>query len=273
MGLMAVVPLGPISATMAEAHIQGAGGIIAQAAVEVSARGNEVIERLEEELEKVMEKIEEEMDDFDFDEDFEGEEIDSELLAQVEDLTERIEEVDDAVYAGICAGDDAIMGLDVSEDDYSVLEAYAAFESAFYSAIGAACPVRTGFLRASCMCFFAGESILCVALAPYAQYVEYGTSRMHAQPYFEQAIEQGVEAMKPYLAKLLDKMHMNAQMDGRAGASSVVSTASGGSPDLSGSIGGVLGIVMGIFVSSIINVLLDEVEALFMDIDYEVSVV
>lgn len=79
--------------------------------------------------------------------------------------------------------------------------------------------------------------------------------------------------MKPYLAELADKMYMNAWMDGRAGASSVVSTASGGSPDLSGSIGGVLGIVMGIFVSSILNVLLDEVEALFMDIDYEVSVV
>jgi HK97 gp10 family phage protein len=50
-------------------------------------------------------------------------------------------------------------------------------------------PVRTGALRDSIRVEGAGSSSTVVAGVPYAVYVEYGTSRMGAQPFFWPALE------------------------------------------------------------------------------------
>lgn len=50
-------------------------------------------------------------------------------------------------------------------------------------------PVRTGALRDSIHREGAGSSATVVAGAPHAVYVEYGTSRMSAQPFFWPALE------------------------------------------------------------------------------------
>lgn len=73
------------------------------------------------------------------------------------------------------------------EIDYS--DAWDTFEKVFQSQARSMCPVRTGYLRST----IGGEqndntSYTCWAEAEYAQYVEYGTYKMAAQPYFEPAI-------------------------------------------------------------------------------------
>lgn len=69
-----------------------------------------------------------------------------------------------------------------------------AFERAFMNTARELCPVRTGYLRSTIHCDVSGDMIECYADADYAQYVEYGTSRMAAQPYFEPALLAGIEA-------------------------------------------------------------------------------
>ena len=51
-------------------------------------------------------------------------------------------------------------------------------------------PVRTGFLKSTIQKVVAGAAIrLVTALAPYSQFVEFGTSRMAAQPFLRPALE------------------------------------------------------------------------------------
>ncbi len=50
-------------------------------------------------------------------------------------------------------------------------------------------PVRTGFLRSSISRLVSGGKFVVAALASYAGYVEYGTSRMSARPYLTPAAE------------------------------------------------------------------------------------
>lgn len=72
--------------------------------------------------------------------------------------------------------------------DYS--GAVEAFISTFLQVANELVPVRTGYLRSTITANTDGEEeIYCEATADYAQYVEYGTSYMEAQPYFEPAIE------------------------------------------------------------------------------------
>ena len=57
------------------------------------------------------------------------------------------------------------------------------------------CPVDTGYL---CSTIDAGgdeSSVYAEATAEYAEYVEYGTSRMGAQPFFEPALEAAAEVL------------------------------------------------------------------------------
>jgi len=55
------------------------------------------------------------------------------------------------------------------------------------------CPVDTGELISSIDGFTDGEGVEVYADADYAQYVEYGTSKMEAQPYFRPAIAAALE--------------------------------------------------------------------------------
>lgn len=69
---------------------------------------------------------------------------------------------------------------------------FAVFQSRFRASIVANCPVRTGNLLSSIHCEISGMTIRVYTQCPYAQYVEYGTWKQMAQPYFEQAISDAL---------------------------------------------------------------------------------
>lgn len=77
------------------------------------------------------------------------------------------------------------------EIDYS--EAWDTFERTFNAAINQMCPVRTGYLKSTIGGNQTSDTTYEVyADAEYAQYVEYGTYKMSAQPYFEPAIRRAI---------------------------------------------------------------------------------
>lgn len=53
-------------------------------------------------------------------------------------------------------------------------------------------PIDTGFLHDSIGVSFLGDGVAFYAMADYAQYVEFGTSRMDAQEYFTPALEEAM---------------------------------------------------------------------------------
>jgi HK97 gp10 family phage protein len=86
----------------------------------------------------------------------------------------------------ISGGDDQIGEASVSVD-YS--SACAVFVDTFLRVANQLVPVDTGYLRSTIDAGEWGDGFWCEATADYAQYVEYGTSYMDAQPYFEPALE------------------------------------------------------------------------------------
>ena len=68
-----------------------------------------------------------------------------------------------------------------------------AFLDTFFDIVYDLCPVDTGELISSIDGFTDGEGVEVYADADYAQYVEYGTSKMEAQPYFRPAIAAALE--------------------------------------------------------------------------------
>ena len=76
----------------------------------------------------------------------------------------------------------------VVEIDYS--DAFAAFADTFYSVATDLVPIDTGYLFSTISSSSDDWSITAEADADYAQYVEYGTWKMDAQPYFAPALNQ-----------------------------------------------------------------------------------
>ena len=81
------------------------------------------------------------------------------------------------------------------------------------------CPVDTGELISSIDGSTDGESVEVYADADYAQYVEYGTSKMEAQPYFRPAIASAFERAKQVWQDAVDEameeeQQMLAQLEG-----------------------------------------------------------
>ena len=72
------------------------------------------------------------------------------------------------------------------------------FCDTFLAEAQARCPVRTGYLRSTISASSTASSITCMVGAEYAQYVEYGTSRQSAQPYFEPALQIALETARGY---------------------------------------------------------------------------
>ena len=68
-----------------------------------------------------------------------------------------------------------------------------AFLDTFFDIAYDLCPVDTGELISSIDGFTDGEKVEVYADADYAQYVEYGTSKMEAQPYFRPALETALK--------------------------------------------------------------------------------
>ena len=76
----------------------------------------------------------------------------------------------------------------IVEVDYS--EACQAFCDTFMNIAKSLVPVDTGYLRSTIGADTDGWHVEAYAEAEYAQYVEYGTWNMMAQPYFTPAVEQ-----------------------------------------------------------------------------------
>lgn len=193
----------------------------------------------------------------------------------LEDLRERIEAIYEAFHDADDTGYNWVERIaSSSENAYSVEEAYQAFSNAFHDTINALCPVRTGFLRSTCDCIFLGDSILCVADAEYAQYVEYGTSRMAAQPYFEPAIEDGVRAMQLVLNTLADNAFYNGKSDGQAGSYAVQNAAASASGDIASVVGGIVGFVIMLIISAFFDMIESLIDEIFSDTEsYEIMII
>jgi len=59
------------------------------------------------------------------------------------------------------------------------------------------CPVDTGLLRASIRTRIAGDKIIISASKEYASYVEFGTHKMHPQPFIRPALHMGMVKFLP----------------------------------------------------------------------------
>lgn len=133
--------------------------------------------------------------------------------------------------------------------DYS--EGCAVFVDRFLEVARNLVPVDTGYLQSRLDASTDGDEITCEDDCEYAQYVEYGTIRMGAQPYFEPAIEAAYDAAKPYWDDALDEAQ---QMDGRKWADDQ-SSAVGGGKGLGGFFGNLFGVLLAAFIVGIIRVL------------------
>lgn len=88
-----------------------------------------------------------------------------------------------------------------------------AFLDTFFNIAYDLCPVDTGELISSIDGFTDEESVEVYADADYAQYVEYGTSKMDAQPYFRPAIAAAFEVAKRDWQEAVDEaMEEESQM-------------------------------------------------------------
>lgn len=74
-------------------------------------------------------------------------------------------------------------------------QALTAYADTFRSVIETATPVDTGFLKSSISCTYdTFDGVMqSITLCEYAEYVEYGTWKMAAQPYFEPAVDEAYE--------------------------------------------------------------------------------
>lgn len=90
-------------------------------------------------------------------------------------------------------GISTISSIDISSECNEITNV---FSETFMSSIGELTPVRTGYLVSSIYTDNSEIEVECYAGADYAQYVEYGTYKMNAQPYFEPSIEAGIQAVK-----------------------------------------------------------------------------
>lgn len=124
----------------------------------------------------------------------------------------------------------------------SYAEGCRVFCDTFLAEAQARCPVRTGYLRSTISASSTASSITCMAGADYAQYVEYGTSRQSAQPYFEPALQIALETAREYwdraesevIMKQRELVQRGRQLENRVnqfqedGASTIQGTSLGG---------------------------------------------
>lgn len=98
------------------------------------------------------------------------------------------------LYAGfdVCAD----MGFIESTPEYGIMPDYSEgceiFCQVFEEVSKSLCPVDTGYLRSTLFASYSGTFCECETNCEYAQYQEYGTWCMPAQPYFEEALAQAI---------------------------------------------------------------------------------
>ena len=114
-----------------------------------------------------------------------------------------------------------------------------AFLDTFFDIVYDLCPVDTGELISSIDGFNDGEGVEVYADADYAQYVEYGTSKMEAQPYFRPAIDAALKiANRDWQEAVDEAMEEEAGMLAGLGGEKEEDEEEGG--------GGLTGLAMGI---------------------------
>lgn len=259
MGLMAVIPLEEVPFELYNAYTGSAGYSVSSASSEVNTRGMALIMELQIQI-MILQMTAA----------IGGSSL--EIQEEIQELTERIMEIHNGMMAASVEGWNQIQSIyeETPLDEFQLDSEYSAFEQAFNNTIADLCPVRTGYLRSTCECFRVSNTIICWAGAEYAQYVEYGTSKMSAQPFFEPAIEAGIRAMTPYMRSHTQQTQINASTRGRQGVSSVSSAAAVESDDLAEALDGLAGFIM-MLVGALIAALFEVVLELFLDISINYS--
>jgi Bacteriophage HK97-gp10, putative tail-component len=122
------------------------------------------------------------------------------------------------------------------------------FESTFMDNIDNLTPVDTGRLVGSIECSTESMSIECVANCEYAQYVEYGTIYMAAQPYFEPSIAAALNAAMPEWQEAYQEAQEEEQEQ-------LQQMQAGGTDGLNEMIGGLLGQLLGSIINAFLGLL------------------
>lgn len=155
-------------------------------------------------------------------------------------------------------GGDENIGYESVPVDYS--EACEAFVSTFLDTALSLVPVDTGYLRSTINANADGDTCEAEATADYAQYVEYGTVYMDAQPYFEPALEaacaaaaeaaeEALQEAQEELADLVGDMFVGSDFVGMA-------MEGGGGGGLQEVLASVLTIIFMSFVSAFVSLIL-----------------
>ena len=152
------------------------------------------------------------------------------------------------------------LGLPV---DYS--EGCDVFADAWLDAATDLVPVDTGHLQSTLDAEADDEGCTCETLCDYAQYVEYGTIKMEAQPYFEPALDIALEEATPiweeaYEEALQQEQEELEEMEETMGEggnrwqeNNMIQSQMGGG----GFAGSLLGIIIAAVVVGFFNILMD----------------
>lgn len=135
--------------------------------------------------------------------------------------------------------------------DYT--DAFAAFADAFYDYATDLVPVDTGYLQSTISSSSDDWSITAEASAEYAEYVEFGTWKMAAQPYFIPALEyawgETADAFQQAVQDAMDEVEARLMAMGASGEADMGGIGFG--------LGGFLGALLGGIVIGLMNVLSD----------------
>ena len=148
--------------------------------------------------------------------------------------------------------------------DYS--EAAEAFKAMFLDVARELVPVRTGYLKSTIAAEIGEASIgevTAEASAEYAQYVEFGTYRQMAQPYFIPAIEAALEEWGLAAQKAYDEALEEAQAAYEAEQAQQQSQEAGGAPIGGGLLGGLA--LLGLLL--IFTIFIEGIKSMFNDTD------
>lgn len=148
--------------------------------------------------------------------------------------------------------------------DYS--EAAEVFKAMFLDVARELVPVRTGYLK-STIAAEIGEArigeVTAEASAEYAQYVEFGTYRQMAQPYFIPAIEAALEEWGLAAQKAYEEALEEAQAAYEAEQAQQQSQEAGGAPVGGGLLGGLA--LLGLLL--IFTIFIEGIKSMFNDTD------
>ena len=148
--------------------------------------------------------------------------------------------------------------------DYS--EAAEVFKTMFLDVARELVPVRTGYLKSTIAAEIGEASIgevTAEASAEYAQYVEFGTYRQMAQPYFIPAIEAALEEWGLAAQKAYDEALEEAQAAYEAEQAQQQSQEAGGAPVGGGLLGGLA--LLGLLL--IFTIFIEGIKSMFNDTD------